>query len=83
MPKTTRSIFDILLLDAQQELKAHVGRMAMLVVRPIWDYNNSMNSIDLANQLRQDLSIQQISRRNWLPYWFFLLEHTLINAFIL
>jgi hypothetical protein len=85
MPKTTKSIFDIPRSesDLTQDYKTHVSRMAMPVVRPIWDYNNGMNSVDTADQLRQDLSIRQISRRNWLPYWFFLLEHTLINAFIL
>jgi hypothetical protein len=70
MPKSARSIFDIppSESDLTQEYKKQVGKMAAPVVRPIWDYNNNMNGVDRADQLRQDLSIRQISRRNWLPY---------------
>ena len=51
MTRTTRSVFDVLPSDSNltQDLKKHVGRIALLVVLLIYDYNQSMNSIDIAD----------------------------------
>ena len=86
MTTNTRSIFDIPRSESYltQDLKKYyTSKMALPVTKPIDDYNNNMNSVDRADQLRQDLSIRQTTVRAWLPYWFWILEHTIINAYIL
>jgi hypothetical protein len=42
-----------------------------------------MNGVDLADQLREDVSIAQITIRAWLVYLFWLIDSALINSFIL
>jgi hypothetical protein len=42
-----------------------------------------MNRVDIADQLRGDLKCHQITRRSWMPYWFWLLDTVVVNAFLL
>jgi hypothetical protein len=42
-----------------------------------------MGGVDILDQLREDLSIAQITSRAWMVYLFWLVDCALINAFIL
>ena len=63
--------------------KYHSSKLALPVVRAIDDYNWNMNGVDINDQLREDLSVQQVTVRYWIIYFFWLIDCTLINAFIL
>lgn len=45
------------------------------------DYNLYMGGVDIADQLRGYYSTQLVSRRNWMPLFFWLLDITLVNSF--
>ena len=47
------------------------------------DYNHHMGGVDTADQLRSYNSTQLRARRNWLPLFFWLLDISLVNSFIL
>ena len=86
MMAATRSIFDILCSDTllEKDLKKYFSsKLALPVTRPIDDYNYNMNGVDMADQFREDLTIGQATVRAWLVYWFWLLDHTIINSYIL
>ena len=40
-----------------------------------------MGGIDIADQYRAAYKIQRKAMRNWLPYWYWMIDHTTINAF--
>ncbi len=44
------------------------------------DYNNYMNGIDVADQLRRNYKTQQVSLRNWFPFFYWLPDVSLVNA---
>jgi hypothetical protein len=58
-------------------------KLALLVILPIDDYNYNMNGVDIADQLRAEMSMYRVTRRLWFLYWFWLLDTTLVNAFLL
>ncbi|PMD13577.1 hypothetical protein NA56DRAFT_651720 [Hyaloscypha hepaticicola] len=86
MKPETKKIFDIpetpnlLSTDVR---KYYSSKLALPVVRAIDDYNWNMNGVDINDQLREDLSVQQVTVRYWIIYFFWLIDCTLINAFIL
>ena len=47
------------------------------------DYNNKMNSVDIADQFRSYYSTQLRVSRVWMPVFFWLLDTTVINAWTL
>ena len=47
------------------------------------DYNNKMNSVDLADQYRSYYATQLRVSRVWMPLFFWLLDTTVINSWIL
>ena len=47
------------------------------------DYNHNMNGVDQADQLRVSYSTQLKALRNWLPLFFWILDTSNVNAFIL
>jgi hypothetical protein len=86
MTTVTRSIFDIPASSSfpQQPLKKYFSsKLALPVTSLIDDYNYNMNGVDRFDRLRKDVRIKEVTRRSWLPYWFWLLDAALINAFIL
>lgn len=90
MTKATREAFHIPAPEDQiefltkKEIQRFFGsRLALPVIIPIDDYNYNMNSVDRADQLRADFNTKQATRRNWLPYFFWLLDSAIINAFLL
>jgi hypothetical protein len=42
-----------------------------------------MNGVDIADQLRAEMTTYCITRRSWFLYWFWLLDTTIVNAFLL
>ena len=63
--------------------KIYSSKLALLVILPIDDYNYNIGGVNIANQLKEDLSIAQIIVYAWLVYLFWLIDSALINAFIL
>jgi hypothetical protein len=47
------------------------------------DYNHFIGGVDIANQLRARFSTQQRGVKLWRPLFYWLLDSTIINAFIL
>jgi len=47
------------------------------------DYNRFMGGVDIADQLRAGFSTQQRGVKPWRPLFYWLLDSTIINAFIL
>ena len=47
------------------------------------DYNHYMNSVDIADQLQAKFTTKQQTHRSWLPLFYFCLDTTIVNAYIL
>jgi hypothetical protein len=47
------------------------------------DYNYHKGGVDIADQYRSYFFTQLIARRNWLPFFFWLLDTMIVNAYIL
>jgi hypothetical protein len=86
MEHSTKQIFQVPKSDEMTEKEAkkhHASKLALPVIRAIDDYNYNMNGVDIADQLREEYSIQQITTRYWMVYMFWLVDCAIINAFIL
>jgi hypothetical protein len=86
MEAQTKQIFQVLKVNGmteQQAKKYYSSKLALLVIRAIDDYNYNMNGVDLADQFREECSIAQIMKRNWMVYFFWLIDSVIINAYIL
>jgi hypothetical protein len=89
----TRAIFELpgiplvhhepgyIVVEAAQRFFA--PKLALLVILPINDYNYNMNGVNITDQLRAEMTIYRITRRSWFLYWFWLLDTTIVNAFLL
>ena len=42
-----------------------------------------MRSVDIADQLRSNYPCHQISRRHWLPLWFWALDTAITNTYLI
>jgi len=47
------------------------------------DYNQFMGGVDIADQLRSNYPTHQRSLRTWLPLWFWALDTTITNAYVI
>ncbi|PWW75376.1 hypothetical protein C7212DRAFT_46744, partial [Tuber magnatum] len=47
------------------------------------DYNKYMGGVDIADQLPSNYPCHPTSRRNWLPLWFWILDTTITNMYII
>lgn len=45
------------------------------------DYNNNMNGVDVADQLRSYYSTQKMTQRTWMALFFWLLDTAIINSY--
>ena len=68
---------------ADQELQFDPYRRALPIPIQIDDYNSYMNGCDIADQLRAWFKTQRQSNRSWWPLFYFLLDHSIINAYLL
>ncbi len=58
-------------------------RRLLPILGLIDDYNHFIGGVNIADQLRSSYTTQQRARRVWKPYFFWLLDTTIINAFLL
>src|SRR6184192_3270521 len=66
-----------------EELFGDDGQKILEIPRMVDDYNHHMGGVDTADQLRSYNSTQLRARRNWLPLFFWLLDISLVNSFVL
>lgn len=59
------------------------ARKAVSIPKAINDYNKNMGSVDIADQLRQYYSTQMRSLRTWMPLFLWLLDTSILNAYIM
>ena len=64
-----------------KELYKHTRNLPIPMA--IDDYNHFIGGVDIANQLRAGFSTQQRGVKPWRPLFYWLLDSTIINAFIL
>jgi hypothetical protein len=57
------------------------SKKMLKIPKVIDDYNNNMNGVDVADQLRSYYNTQQTVRRNWMPLFFWLLDTAIVNAY--
>jgi hypothetical protein len=93
MTASTRAIFELpgmplvhhepgyIVVEAAQRFLA--PKLALPVILPINDYNYNINGVNITNQLRAEITMYYITRRSWFLYWFWLLDTTIVNAFLL
>ncbi|KAG9070704.1 hypothetical protein KI688_008243 [Linnemannia hyalina] len=62
--------------------KGH-SRALLPIPKIIDDYNHHMNGVDIADQLRSYYSTQLRTYRAWAPIFFWLLDTTIINAYLI
>jgi hypothetical protein len=46
------------------------------------DYNTHKGGVDIADQYRESYFTQQTARRNWLPLFYWLVDITSVNSFL-
>ena len=51
------------------------------IPRFIDDYNQYMGGVDLANQFRESYETHQVTRRNWWPLFYWLIDVVCVNAY--
>ncbi len=56
-------------------------RAELEIPRYIDEYNYNMGGVDIADQHRAAFKTQRKALRNWLPYWYWMIDHAIINAF--
>ena len=58
-------------------------RAILPIPQIIDDYNHNMNKVDWADQLHTSYSTQLKALHNWLSLFFWILDTSIVNAFIL
>jgi hypothetical protein len=62
---------------------SYVHRRYLPIPGMVNDYNHFMGGVDIADQYRARFCVQQRTQRNWLALFYWLLDTTIINAFLL
>lgn len=73
-------------LANKKEVQALFGsnpRKGIAIPRAVNDYNCHMGGVDIADQLRQYYTVQMRTSRTWIPLFLWLLDTSIINAFII
>jgi hypothetical protein len=93
MTANTRAIFELpgmplvhyepghIIVEAAQRFLT--PKLALPVILLINDYNYNINGVNIADQLCAEITMYCITRRSWFLYWFWLLDTTIINTFLL
>lgn len=68
-------------INARKPFEGRGARAELEIPRFINDYNYNMGGVDIADQHRAAFKTQRKALRNWLPHWYWILDHTIINAF--
>ena len=61
----------------------YVHRRFLPIPQMVDDYNHFMGGVDIADQLRAKFSTQQRTHRSWFPLFFWMLDTSIVNAYIL
>jgi hypothetical protein len=61
----------------------YVNRRYLPVPGIVNNYNHFIGGIDIADQYRVRFNIQQRTQQNWLPLFYWLLDITIVNTFLL
>ncbi len=56
-------------------------RAELKIPRYINEYNYNMGGVDIADQHRAAYKTQRKAMRNWLPHWYWMLDHATFNSF--
>jgi hypothetical protein len=59
------------------------ARAIIGIPKIIDDYNHFMGGVDISDQLRSYYSSQLKVRRNWMPLFFWLLDTTIVNSYLI
>ncbi|CAG8805876.1 2702_t:CDS:2, partial [Cetraspora pellucida] len=59
------------------------SKKALPISRVIDDYNHHMGGVDIADQLRGYYGIQLPVRRTWMPLFYWLLDTSIINSYLI
>lgn len=59
------------------------ARKLVSISRLIDNYNMHMGGVDIADQLRQYYTVQMRSRRTWIPLFLWLVDTSIVNAYIM
>jgi hypothetical protein len=68
---------------AIQEMYDGKSRKMLSIPRVVDDYNHNMGGVDTADQLRQYYTAQMRTSRTWVPLFLWLLDTSIINAYIM
>ncbi|KAG9073395.1 hypothetical protein KI688_001190 [Linnemannia hyalina] len=68
---------------AIQEYFQDAPSAAVDISKIIDDYNNHMNGVDMSDQYRSYYSTQLPVCRTWMPLFFWILDTTIINAYLI
>jgi hypothetical protein len=63
--------------------KEYVHRRLLPIPGIVDDYNYFMNGVDIADQLRAKFTVHQRTHQTWLPLFYFCLDTTVVNAYLL
>src|SRR5271167_2295772 len=88
MKPTTKTIFELPpprdeVISKEACRRFFVSKLALPVTQPVDDYNYNMNGVDRADQLRAEMEISLPTVRSWLPYFFWMLDSVVCNAYLL
>ena len=87
MKASSKAIFELPsttdFLTGSVAARYFASKLALPVIETIDSYNHNMNGVDRADQLRGELRTNRTTCRSWLPYFFFLLDTAIVNAYLL
>ena len=68
---------------AARKVFGNSDRKALFIPTAVDHYNHRMNGVDLADQRRAAYTTHQRTRRNWMGLFWFLLDLSAVNTYIL
>ena len=66
-----------------REVFGNQSRRKIPIPKMIDDYNHYMGGVDIADQLRAYYSVQLKAERTWMPLFFWLIDVSLVNAYMI
>lgn len=59
------------------------SRKDLRTLKVVDEYNHHMDGVVIADQLRSSYSTQQITRRNWMPMFFWIMDTVVVNCYLI
>jgi hypothetical protein len=90
-PIITKALFEafpstnctLIALGRSRSGTEYVHHRLLPILGIVDNYNYYMNRVDIANQLRAKFTTRQQTHQSWLPLFYFCLDTTIVNAYIL